>query len=63
MFSVIWQILKLLPEIFRFGKMLFKFLKVTNKKVASEKRLKKVREGMEYAEKTKDTRVLESVFK
>lgn len=61
--SGLWAFIKAVPELLALWNELKKLFEFAKKEIDSRKRIKKLRDGIEYANKTKDTRVLEEVFR
>jgi len=58
-----WAFMKSAPALWSFYKEMKKVIEYTNHKVDSKKRIKQLKDGFEFARRTKNTSELEKVFR
>lgn len=62
-FGGLWAFFKAAPALFALYKEIKKILEYANEKVDSARRAKELKDGLEFARKTKNTRELERIFR
>lgn len=61
-FSALWAVIKAAPAILALWKEISSIVEWAKKEVDSTQRINKLKDGMEFARKTKNTRKIEDIF-
>lgn len=62
-FSGLWAVIKAAPAIWSLWKEISSIAEWAMKEIDSKQRIEKLKDGMEFARKTKDTSKIEAIFK
>lgn len=62
-FSGLWAVIKAAPAIWSLWKEISAIAEWAMKEIDSRKRIEELKDGMEFARKTKDTSKIESIFR